>query len=156
MSGWEFQRLKRKKLTFVVWFSTSISPNYHIWIFRFLVLHILERAVTFSGTLSVRRWNYRKVRLLIKVIIHCRSSMGMPKYGHGWDIHDARRPASQRLLSLNSSGPPTAGAPEMKMTIMATSANKYKHKEIQCISPNVFVQMVKCTWPNWQMYWSKL
>ena len=45
------------------------------------------------------------------------------------DVHDdARRPASQRLLlSLSSSGPPTAGAPEMKMTIMATSAQIYKY-----------------------------
>ena len=47
----------------------------------------------------------------------------------GVDVHDdARRPASQRLLlSLSSSGPPTAGAPEMKMTIMATSAQIYKY-----------------------------
>ena len=49
--------------------------------------------------------------------------------GVGVDVHDdARRPASQRLLlSLSSSGPPTAGAPEMKMTIMATSAQIYKY-----------------------------
>ena len=63
----------------------------------------------------------------------------MPKYGHVWDIHDARGPASQRLLSLSSSGPPTAGAPEMKMTIVAISANKYKYKEIQV--GNGFVQI---------------
>ena len=157
-------KLKKKKPTchkaFVVWFSTFIFPNSHIWI----VVHILEKAVTMSGTLTTRRWNYRKFRLLNWVIIHCRSGMGMPIYGHGWDIHDARRPASQRLLSLSSSGPPTAGAPEMKMTIMATSANKYMYTNTNKCKwsmyffklSNVFFQMVKCICPNWQRHLSKL